>query len=51
MEDRKEKIKTYKELIKERMGLRAQIDCIDVDIREIERELCSYGNALEPRCY
>lgn len=51
MEDRAEKLKTYKELIKARCQLRAQMECNEVDIREIERELSSYGNALEPRCW
>jgi hypothetical protein len=53
MDDRSQAMQDMKILIRKRHELRGRIDCIDLDIREIERFLNMHGfsNGLEPRCY
>lgn len=50
MDDRTQAMQDLKTLLRKRHELRGRIDCIDLDIREIERYL-NLGHALEPRCY
>jgi hypothetical protein len=53
MDDRSQAMIDLKTLIRKRHELRGRIDCIDLEIREIERYLNinGFGNGLEPRCY